>query len=233
MVLDMLDSFPVFESIYGNHDGYRADPILNTMIPARAKSKPWISTPGIWAEHAHRWDAFNMDGCAMGAAVTNLTYYFFKNLCSMEAGKKAPNRPPVLLAAHAAASAALRERVGRIVLAGKSMGGRMGSHLAAGSEEVAGVVFYGYPLVGVGKQEPRDTSHLRDVGAPMLFVQGTRDRLAPLELITAVAESLPKTSLHIVEDGDHSYNVPKRAGRDRTEVLDEVVAVTAVWLEAL
>ncbi len=109
----------------------------------------------------------------------------------------------------------------------------MGSHLAAEGEEVAGVVFYGYPLVGIGKQEPRSTSHLHDVGAPMLFVQGTRGRLAPLELITAVAESLPKTSLHVVEDGDHSYKVPKRAGRDPIEVLDEVVAVTAVWLEAL
>ena len=168
------------------------------------------------------------DGLA-GAGFPVLTF----NYPYMEAGKKAPNRPPVLLAAHAAAAAALKERVGRMVLAGKSMGGRLGSHLAAGGEDVAGVVFYGYPLVGVGKQEPRDTSHLHDVGAPMLFVQGTRDRLAPLELITAVAESLPKTSLHVVEDGDHSYKVPKRAGRDPIEVLDEVVAVTAVWLEAL
>ncbi len=148
----------------------------------------------------------------------------------MEAGKKAPNRPPILLAAHAAAAAKLKERVGRIVLAGKSMGGRMGSHLAAEGESVAGVVFYGYPLVGIGKGEPRDVSHLKEVGAPMLFVQGTRDRLAPLDLITPVVERLPKTSLHIVEDGDHSYKVPKRAGREFSEVLDEVVTVTVEWL---
>ena len=108
------------------------------------------------------------------------------------------------------------------MLAGKSMGGRMGSHVAADGEAVAGLVFYGYPLVGVGKTEPRDVSHLADVGAPMLFVQGTRDRMAPLDLIKPVVESLD-ASIHVVEDGDHSFRVLKRTGRDVWEVLDEVV----------
>lgn len=151
----------------------------------------------------------------------------------MEDGKKAPNRQPILLAAHAAAAAALKSRVGRIVLAGKSMGGRMGSHLAAEGEEVAGLVFYGYPLVAFGKSEPRDVSHLSETRAPMLFVQGTRDRLAPLELITPITERLPKASLHLVVDGDHSYKVTKRTGRELSEVLDEVVAVTAEWLKTI
>ena len=171
------------------------------------------------------WIVHVRDGLA-SAGFPVLTF----NYPYMEGGKKAPNRPSILLAAHSAAAAALKERVGRIVLAGKSMGGRMGSHLAAEGESVAGLVFYGYPLVGIGKQEPRDVSHLGDVKAPMLFVQGTRDRLAPLELITPFTKRFPMMSLHIVEDGDHSYKVPKRAGRELPEVLDEVVAVTTEWL---
>ncbi len=174
------------------------------------------------------WMVHVRDGLA-GAGFPVLTF----NYPYMEAGKKAPNRPPILLATHSAAAAALSKRVDRIVLAGKSMGGRMGSHLAAEGEKVAGLVFYGYPLVGVGKREPRDVSHLKEIAAPMLFVQGTRDRLAPLDLITPVAEAIPTATLHIVQDGDHSYKVPKSAGRELGEVLDEVVEVTVAWLNSV
>lgn len=151
----------------------------------------------------------------------------------MEAGRKAPNPARILMECHRAALNVLRSRVVRVVLAGKSMGGRMGSHVAAGGEEVAGLVFYGYPLVGIGKTEPRDVSHLAEVGAPILFVQGTRDRLAPLDLVTPVVESTPEATIHIIEDGDHSFRVLKRTGRQPLEVLDEVVSVTASWISKL
>ena len=175
----------------------------------------------------HEWMVFMRDGLA-AAGIPVMTF----NYPYMEAGRKAPNPARILLACHRAALAAMRRRVDRIVLAGKSMGGRMGSHLAADGEAVAGLVFYGYPLVGVGKTEPRDVSHLADVGAPMLFVQGTRDRMAPLDLIKPVAESLD-ASIHVVEDGDHSLRVLKRTGRDVWDVLDEVVTVTADWIAGL
>lgn len=174
------------------------------------------------------------DGLA-GAGIPVLTFDY----PYMEAGRKAPNPAKKLLACHRAALTVMRDRVARVVLAGKSMGGRMGSHLAAGEgpaadgEPVAGLVFFGYPLVGVGKTEPRDVSHLSEVGAPMLFVQGTRDRLAPIALIRGVAKSLPATDIHVVEDGDHSFRVLKRTGRDPQEVIDEVVAVTATWIAKL
>jgi predicted alpha/beta-hydrolase family hydrolase len=175
----------------------------------------------------HEWMTFVRDGlAAAGYPVLTFNYPY------MEAGRKAPNPARILLDCHRAALAALRARVDRVVLAGKSMGGRMGSHVAAGGETVAGLVFYGYPLVGIGKTEPRDVSHLEEVGAPMLFVQGTRDRLAPLELIRPVAKGLG-ASLHIVEDGDHSFRVLKRTGREASEILDEVVAVTANWISGL
>ncbi len=175
----------------------------------------------------HEWMIYMRNGLA-AAGIPVMTF----NYPYMEAGRKAPNPARILLACHRAALAALRPRVDRVVLAGKSMGGRMGSHVAAEGEAVAGLVFYGYPLVGVGKTEPRDVSHLANVGAPMLFVQGTRDRLAPMDLIKPVAESLG-ASIHVVEDGDHSFRVLKRTGRDVWEVLDEVVAVTADWIGKL
>ncbi len=176
----------------------------------------------------HEWIVHVRDGLA-GAGVPVLTF----NYPYMEAGRKAPNPARILLACHRAALHELRQRIGRVVLAGKSMGGRMGSHLAADGEPVAGLVFYGYPLVGVGKSEPRDVSHLAGAGAPMLFVQGTRDRLAPLDLITPVVESLPDASLHVIEDGDHSFRVLKRTGRDPKEVLDEVIEVNVDWMSKL
>ena len=173
----------------------------------------------------HGWIVHVRDGLA-GAGYPVLTFDY----PYMEAGRKAPNPPRILLSCHRAALQALRSRVGRVVLAGKSMGGRMGSHLAADGEEVAGLVFYGYPLVAVGKTAARDVSHLAGVGAPMLFVQGTRDRLAPLDLIRPVVAELG-AALHVIDDGDHSFRT--RAGREPGEVLDEVVLVTARWLSRL
>lgn len=183
----------------------------------------------------HEWMVYVRDGLA-GAGFPVLTF----NYPYMEAGRKAPDRPEKLLACHQAAAQALNGRVERVVLAGKSMGGRMGSHVLAqnlaqsladeADEDVAGLVFYGYPLVGIGQKEPRDVSHLADLGVPMLFVQGTRDRMAPLDILAPVVASLPDATLYKVEDGDHSFRVPKRSGRDVWEVLDGVVAATVEWI---
>lgn len=198
-----------------------------------ARYAPADGSTGVLLAHGaglgqdHEWMVYVRDGlAASGIPVMTFNYPY------MEAGRKAPNPAGILLACHRAALAELRPRVERVVLAGKSMGGRMGSHVAADAANVAGLVFYGYPLVGVGKTEPRDVSHLADVGVPMLFLQGTRDRMAPLDLIKPVAKSLD-AALHIIEDGDHSFRVLKRTGRDTWEVLDEVVAVTADWISTL
>ncbi|MDH3539276.1 MAG: dienelactone hydrolase family protein [Acidimicrobiia bacterium] len=176
----------------------------------------------------HEWIVRVRDGlAAAGYPVLTFNYPY------MEAGRKAPNPARTLLACHRAALAEMRSRVDRAVLAGKSMGGRMGSHVAADGEEVAGLVFYGYPLVGIGKTEPRDVSHLAEVRAPMLFVQGTRDRLAPIDLITPVVDSLSEATMHVIEDGDHSFRVLKRTRREASEVLDEVVAATVDFISGL
>jgi hypothetical protein len=145
----------------------------------------------------------------------------------MAAGRKAPDRLPTLVAAHEAAAAHLEGLVDRAVLAGKSMGGRVGSHLSGFDRWPR--LFYGYPLVALGKTQPRDTAHLDRLIGGLLFVQGERDRMAPLDLLRPVVERLD-AALHVVPDADHSFKVPKRSGRTESDVLDELVMVTREWL---
>ncbi len=149
----------------------------------------------------------------------------------MNAGRRAPDRLEKLLAVHRAAADRMATYVGGVVVAGKSMGGRVGSHLAGDeSWPAAGLVYYGYPLVPLGKAEARPVEHLRKIGAPQLFFAGSRDRLSPLAALRPVVESLPAATLHEIPDADHSFKVPKRAGRAPDEVLDELVATTASWM---
>jgi predicted alpha/beta-hydrolase family hydrolase len=163
------------------------------------------------------------------AAVGLITMTF--NYPYMEAGRKAPDRMPKLLETHRAAADRLVEYCDTVYLAGKSMGGRIGSHLA-GDEgwPAAGLIYYGYPLVPMGRREPRDTTHLTKVAAPQLFFAGTKDRLGPPDLIERLAGTLPEATVQIIEDGDHSFRVPKRAGKTAEEVIEDLALRTVLWI---
>jgi predicted alpha/beta-hydrolase family hydrolase len=145
--------------------------------------------------------------------------------------RRRPDSPRVLLDVHEAAAARLLEYCDRVVLAGKSMGGRMGSHLVAerGVDPTA-LIYYGYPLVPLGKGEPRSTAHLEEIGAPQLFFAGARDRLSPPDLIATRAARLPSADVVVVPDADHSFRVPKRAARTDEAVLTDIAAKSARWL---
>jgi uncharacterized protein len=145
----------------------------------------------------------------------------------MAAGRRSPDRPPVLVECHRAAATLLARRVASLVLAGKSMGGRVGSHVEG--FETSRRVFYGYPLVPIGKDRPRDTEHLDRIEAPMLFVQGERDRMAPLDLLRPVVDRLGAT-LEVIPGADHSFRVPKSVGITEEEMLDRLAAITEDWL---
>jgi uncharacterized protein len=164
---------------------------------------------------------------ALGLYVMTFNYRY------TERGRKSPDRLEALLEVHRSAADLLADRCERVVLAGKSMGGRVGSHLA-GDEgwPAAGLVYYGYPLVAPGKTEPRPTEHLRRIEAPQIFFVGTRDRLGPHELIEGVAASVPRGAAVVIEGGDHSFRVPKRDGRSHDEVLGELVDATVAWVGA-
>ncbi len=155
----------------------------------------------------------------------------------MEAGSRRPDPQPILLATVRSAVAAATGLAPRTPLfaGGKSMGGRMTSLAAAASplDRVRGLVFFGFPLHPAGRPTPDRGAHLAKTGLPMLFLQGTRDRLADLGLLRPVCEALGEgATLHVVEGADHSFHVLKRTGRSAKEVLHELVAVTAAWAEA-
>jgi predicted alpha/beta-hydrolase family hydrolase len=156
----------------------------------------------------------------------------------MEEGGRRPDPPAVLEATvRAAAAAAKASAPGRILLAGgKSLGGRMTSGAMARRplEGVAGLVFFGFPLHPSRQPAVTRAEHLERVAAPMLFLQGTRDDLAELDLITGVCAGLgPRATLHVVEGADHSFGVLKRSGRTGDEVMAELADSVAAWGRAL
>lgn len=146
-------------------------------------------------------------------------------------GRKAPDKLDVLVAAHRAEVAKLREVVGcgdKLVLAGKSMGGRVGCHVAL-ETEVSGCICFGYPLRGQNGKL-RDQV-LLDLRTPVLFVQGTRDALCDLAELNAVrARMNAPNDLHVVESGDHSLEATKTSlkARGTTQALVEAEVMSAV-----
>lgn len=137
-----------------------------------------------------------------------------------------PDRLPALVEQHREALAAMRGRSRRsVLLAGKSMGSRVGCHLAVEDGGVAGLVCFGYPLIGASKRKPVRDAVLLELETPILFVQGTRDKLCPLERLEAVRGRMQAESwLHVVEGGDHSLLVGKRALAAAGETQDDVDA---------
>jgi predicted alpha/beta-hydrolase family hydrolase len=129
----------------------------------------------------------------------------------MRQGRKRPDPPLQLIAAHRSALVEVRERSsGPIFLIGKSMGGRIGCHVAL-EEKVTGLVCLGYPLCGGGNRTNLRDKVLRELQTPILFIQGTRDPLCPLDLLDEVQSQMKAPNfLHLVEDGDHSLRLTKR-----------------------
>ena len=156
----------------------------------------------------------------------------------MERGLRPPSPRGVLLATvRAAVTAAAKRAPGLKLLAGgKSMGGRMTS-LAAAEAPLPGVeaiVFLGFPLHPAGKPSTDRAAHLNEVTAPMLFLQGTRDKLADLPLLEPITRKLGRrATLHVVEGADHSFHLLKRSGRSDDEALDELATATRRFADLL
>ena len=142
----------------------------------------------------------------------------------MREGRKRPDPLPKLIAVHREALVKAREEYGsvRTFLIGKSMGGRVGCHVSL-EEKVDGVVCLGYPLCAMGDRSKLRDEVLRALTIPILFVQGTRDSLCPLDLLERVrAEMKAPNFLHTVEGGDHSLRVPKRQLHGTSKTQEDV-----------
>src|SRR5215831_10203880 len=133
-------------------------------------------------------------------------------------------------------SGKLHDDAGRrkLVIGGKSMGGRIASQVAAlGQEGIAGLVFLGYPLHPPGRPDKLRSKHLPNIRVPMLFVQGARDAFGtPEELLAVLGELDVAADLFVVEGGDHSFKVPKRSATSQEQVYEFVLDEIARWLGA-
>ena len=156
-----------------------------------------------------------------------------------EQGRRLPDRAPTLEACFRDVIAAIRARAdlgtGPLVIGGKSMGGRIASHLAAqGLADLAGLVALGYPLHPPSRPEQLRALHLARIRQPMLIVQGSRDAFGtPEELRPALAPLGATATLQVVEGGDHSFKVPKRGPITQEEVFERVQDEIARWIGRL
>jgi predicted alpha/beta-hydrolase family hydrolase len=152
-----------------------------------------------------------------------------------EARRRVPDKPAVLEATIRAVATQAREILGasKLVLGGKSMGGRIASQAMAQGLAADGLLFLGYPLHPPGRFDTLRDGHLPAITAPMRFVQGTRDAFARADLLAAVLGGLgDRATLHSIEDGDHSFAVPRRTGRAPAQIEAEVAAAITSWLTA-
>lgn len=197
--------------------------------PAQARSA-YVLAHGAGAGMGHAF----LDACANGLAergVASLRFQF----PYMERGSRRPDPPAVAQATVRAAVARAAERFAgaRLFAGGKSFGGRMTSQAQALAPlpGVEGLVFLGFPLHPADKPSSARADHLRQVDLPMLFVQGTRDKLAQWDLVQALVAGLgERARLLEIDQADHSFHVPARSGRTDAQVLDGILDAAAAWM---
>lgn len=199
-------------------------------VPANARAC-YVFAHGAGAGMNHAFMAAMADGLARrGIATLRFQFPY------MEHGSKRPDAPAVAQAAvRAAVEEAARQLPGLPIFAGgKSYGGRMTSQAQAVQPlpGVRGIVFVGFPLHPAGKPSVERAKHLADVALPMLFLQGTRDELAELELIRQTTGQLAgRATLHVVDGADHSFHVLVRSGRTDAQVREELLDTMARWID--
>jgi predicted alpha/beta-hydrolase family hydrolase len=212
------------------NDGQRVSGLLQ--VPPQAGAC-YVLAHGAGAGMSHPFLAAMANGLAERGVAT-LRYQF----PYMEQGSKRPDAPKL---AHATVRAAVLEAsrlVPQLALfaGGKSFGGRMTSQAQAASPlpGVRGLAFLGFPLHPPGKPSNDRAKHLSEVQIPTLFLQGTRDEFAQLDLLQPVVEQLgASATLRLFADADHSFHVPARTGRKDSAVRTEVLDVLVDWLNVL
>jgi len=151
------------------------------------------------------------------------------------ARRKVPDRAPVLEQAWREAIESARGELGTLPLfiGGKSMGGRIATHVAAQKNvgSVSGVVLLGYPLHPPGRPEQRRDAHLPDIAEPMLFVQGEKDAFGGAGEITALLPRLQRAILHEIPGGDHSFRVPGGKGKQQ-EAFEQILDIATGWMQS-
>jgi predicted alpha/beta-hydrolase family hydrolase len=178
----------------------------------------FLFAPGAGAPASHPWMQNWKERLSEIGDVETFDYHY------MREGRKRPDPLPKLIAAHCEALAKACQKQGstRTFLIGKSMGGRVGCHVSL-QEKVDVLVCLGYPLCAMGDRTKTRDEILRALNTPILFVQGTRDSLCPLDLLESVRAKMKAPNfLHVVEGGDHSLNTPKRQLQESGQTQEDV-----------
>lgn len=188
--------------------------------PRRQRGKgatAFLFAPGAGAPSSHPWMQRWKELLSTIGPVHTLDYAYMKE------GRKRPDPLPQLVAAHVEALRVLeRQHEGRVILIGKSMGSRVGCHVSL-AEKVSALVCLGYPLCGGGNPAKLRDQVLRELTTPVLFVQGTRDSLCPLDLLERVREQMKAPNeLYVVDQGDHSLLVTKKRLKEHGQTQDDV-----------
>jgi uncharacterized protein len=210
-----------------------ADPVSGLWLAPPTLRAVLVLAHGAGAGMTHRAMAATAEGLA-ARGVATLRYQF----PYMEKGGKRVDAPPVAHAAVRAAAAEGLRRAGPAPLfaGGRSFGGRMTSQAQALAPlaGVRGLVFFAFPLHTAGKPSTERAAHLAAVQVPMLFLQGTKDTLAELDLLQGVVAGLgERATLVLAQDADHSFHVPARTGRKDADVLADLLDKAAGWMSAL
>jgi predicted alpha/beta-hydrolase family hydrolase len=177
-----------------------------------------------------------MVGFAEGLSARGVDVVTF-NFLYTEQGRRAPDVNDKLEACYRAAIAAARGlrrlKANRLLIGGKSLGGRIASQVvAAGVDNLAGLVFLGYPLHPPGKPEQLRAAHLPQIQAPMFFAQGTRDPFGTSAELRAMMKKLKlRATIHEVIGGDHSFTVPKSSAVSQADVYAAAQDAIARWVE--
>jgi uncharacterized protein len=196
--------------------------------------KPLILfAPGAGAPSSHPWMQNWKRRLSEIGDVETLDYAYMRD------SRKRPDPLPKLIAAHREALNDARKQnpAGSTILIGKSMGGRVGCHLSL-EEKVDGLVCLGYPLCAMGDRTKLRDEVLRALNTPILFVQGSRDPLCPLDLLERVrAQMKTQNVLHIVDGGDHSLRVPKRqlqaSGQTQEDIDQQILKAIVGFVDQL
>jgi len=201
------------------------------LAPAKARAI-YVLAHGAGAGMEHPF----MENAAHGLAergIATLRYQF----PYMERGTRRVDSPGVAQGTVRAAVGEAARRLPGVALyaGGKSFGGRMTSQAQAEAplDGVRGLAFLGFPLHAAGKPADARGAHLADVRVPLLFLQGSRDDLASLELLRPLVEKLgARATLAVFEGADHSFHVPAKSGRTDSGVMDEMLDTLAAWIDA-
>ena len=202
------------------------------MTPPRAQAC-FVFAHGAGAGMTHSF----MEAAAAGLGdrgIASLRYQF----PYMENGSKRPDAPRI---AHAAVRAAVAQAARlcpglSLIAGGKSFGGRMTSQAQALAPlpGVSGLAFFGFPLHPAGKPSDERAAHLRDIHVPMLFLQGTQDKLADARFLQPVVQGLgARATLHPVDQADHAFHVLVRSGRNDADVMREILDAFVAWVSAI